>query len=55
MQASKVTLRKICTLMDAPKMNAMVQSHLLEHGQLQYDHFITNFVKIVVGHRTFNN
>lgn len=34
--------------MNAPKVNTMVQSHLVEHGQLLYDVFIQDFVKVVV-------
>lgn len=34
--------------MNAPKVNTMVQSHLVEHGQLLYDAFIQDFVKVVV-------
>lgn len=47
-RSSKVTLRKICTLMNAPKVNEMVQSHLLEHGHLHYDVFILDFMKAIV-------
>lgn len=47
-RSSKVTLRKICSLMNAPKVNEMVQSHLLEHGQLHYDIFILDFMKTIV-------
>lgn len=47
-RSSKVTLRKICTLLNAPKVNEMVQSHLLEHGQLHYDIFILDFMKTIV-------
>lgn len=47
-QACKVTLRKVCVLINAPKVNAMVQSHLLDHGQLNYDMFINVFIKLIV-------
>lgn len=47
-RACKVTLRKICTLMEAPKVSKMIQSHLLEHGNLHYEVFLTNFTKIIV-------
>jgi len=46
-RASKTTLRKICSLMNAPKVSKMVQSHLLDHGQLHYDVFVMNFVKLI--------
>lgn len=47
-QACKLTLRYISTLMDAPKMNEMIQSHLLDHGQLNYEHFIIDFIIVLV-------
>lgn len=47
-QASKVTLRKISNIINAPKVNEMVQSHILEHGNLQYDHFMVSFLKLIV-------
>lgn len=43
-----MTLRKIGTLTNAPKVNEMIQSHLLEHGNLHYDIFILDFMKVVV-------
>lgn len=48
MQACKITLRKVCVLISAPKVNSMVQSHLLDYGQLNYDIFINDFIKIIV-------
>lgn len=47
-QASKATLRKISNLINAPKVNEMVQSHILEHGNLQYDNFMHSFLKLIV-------
>lgn len=47
-RASKVTLRKISNLINAPKVNEMVQSHILEHGNLQYDNFSASFLKLIV-------
>lgn len=47
-KASKITLRKISNLINAPKVNEMVQSHILEHGNLQYDNFMVSFLKLIV-------
>lgn len=47
-RACKVTLRRVCTLLQAPRVNAMVQDHLLDHGQLQYDAFVVDLLKLVV-------
>lgn len=52
-QAAKVTLRKISNLIDAPKVNEMVQSHIVEHGNLQYDHFLSTFLKVIVSRMRF--
>ncbi|XP_059616812.1 maestro heat-like repeat-containing protein family member 1 [Phlebotomus argentipes] len=47
-RTSKVTLKKMCALLKAaPKINSMAQSHLLEHGQLNYEVFIEDFVKVI--------
>lgn len=46
-RASKITLRKVCTLINAPKVNEMAQKHLIDHGQLNYDFFIIDFVKLI--------
>ncbi|KAJ6639089.1 Maestro heat-like repeat-containing protein family member 1 [Pseudolycoriella hygida] len=46
-RACKITLRKVCILINAPKVNSMVQSHLLEYGQLNYDMFINDFIKLI--------
>lgn len=43
-----MTLRRVCTLLGAPKTNAMVQSHLLDHGQLHYDIFVADLLKLIV-------
>lgn len=34
--------------MNTAKVNEMVQTHLLEHGQLHYDVFLIDFIKVVV-------
>lgn len=47
-RACKVTLRKLCSLIDAPKVNNLIQSHLIDYGQLNYDFFIVNLMKIIV-------
>lgn len=47
-RACKVTLRRVCTLLNAPLVNAMVQQHLPEHGQLNYDVFVVDLLKLVV-------
>ncbi|XP_037026601.1 maestro heat-like repeat-containing protein family member 1 [Bradysia coprophila] len=46
-RACKITLRKVCVLINAPKVNSMVQSHLLEYGTLNYDMFINDFIKTI--------
>ncbi|XP_055389561.1 maestro heat-like repeat-containing protein family member 1 [Condylostylus longicornis] len=46
-RACKVTLRKVCCLINAPKVNDMAQKHLLDHGQLNYNIFIVDFVKLI--------
>lgn len=52
-RACKLTLRHISTFMDAPKMNEMIQSHLLDHGQLNYEHFIIDFTTVLVSSQLF--
>lgn len=47
-QASKTTLRKISTIINAQAVNELVQSHILEHGKLQFDNFLPMFLKIIV-------
>lgn len=31
-------------------MNEMIQSHLLDHGQLNYEHFIIDFIAVLVSY-----
>lgn len=40
-------------MISAPKVNSMVQDHLLEYGQLNYDVFINAFIKIIVSQRVW--
>lgn len=47
-RACKITLRKLCSLVGAPKVNNLIQSHLIDYGQLNYDFFIVNLMKIIV-------
>uniref|UniRef100_A0A1L8DCH9 Putative heat repeat-containing protein 7a n=1 Tax=Nyssomyia neivai TaxID=330878 RepID=A0A1L8DCH9_9DIPT len=44
-RSTKVTLKKMCALLKAPKINAMANAHLLEHGQLNYEAFLEDFAK----------
>ncbi|XP_067641697.1 maestro heat-like repeat-containing protein family member 1 [Eurosta solidaginis] len=46
-RACKGTLRKVCGLLNAPKVNEMAQRHLIDHGQLNYGVFIVDFVKLI--------
>lgn len=46
-RACKVTLRKVSALLNAPRVNEMAQKHLIEHGQLNYNVFILDFVKVI--------
>ncbi|XP_030379317.1 maestro heat-like repeat-containing protein family member 1 [Scaptodrosophila lebanonensis] len=46
-RACKGTLRRVCKLLHAPKVNEMAQRHLLDHGQLNYSVFIVDFVKVI--------
>ncbi|XP_055840897.1 maestro heat-like repeat-containing protein family member 1 isoform X1 [Episyrphus balteatus] len=46
-RACKVTLRKVGALLNAPKVNEMAQKHLIDHGQLNYNVFILDFVKVI--------
>ncbi|GAB0100042.1 maestro heat-like repeat-containing protein family member 1 [Sergentomyia squamirostris] len=46
-RSCKVTLKKMCALLKAPRINAMVQTHLLEHGQLNYEVFIEDFARVI--------
>lgn len=48
-----MTLRKISYLINAEKVNEMVQSHILEHGNLQYDNFLPIFLKLIVRYTQF--
>lgn len=50
-RACKLTIRNVCSLLDAPKVNEMVQEHVSEYSQLKYSIFIQDFVKIVVSMR----
>lgn len=52
-RACKITLRKLCALLGAPKVNNLIQSHLIDYGQLNYDFFIVNLMKIIVSSRNF--
>lgn len=49
-RACKITLRKLCGLISAPKVNNLIQSHLIDYGQLNYDFFIVNLMKIIVSY-----
>ncbi|XP_058977775.1 maestro heat-like repeat-containing protein family member 1 isoform X1 [Musca domestica] len=46
-RACKGTLRKVCRLLNSLKINDMAQRHLLDHGQLNYNNFIIDFVKVI--------
>ncbi|XP_065363715.1 maestro heat-like repeat-containing protein family member 1 isoform X1 [Calliphora vicina] len=46
-RACKGTLRKVCSLLYSIKINDMAQRHLLDHGQLNYNNFIVDFVKVI--------
>ncbi|XP_075158391.1 maestro heat like repeat family protein c11.1 isoform X1 [Haematobia irritans] len=46
-RACKGTLRKVCKLLKSTKINDMAQRHLLDHGQLNYNNFIVDFVKVI--------
>ena len=43
-----MTLRQVCAILNAPKVNGMVQRHLLEYAQLDYDYFIADLIKLIV-------
>uniref|UniRef100_A0A1B0CX25 Maestro heat-like repeat-containing protein family member 1 n=2 Tax=Lutzomyia longipalpis TaxID=7200 RepID=A0A1B0CX25_LUTLO len=46
-RSTKITLKKMCALLKAPKLASMAQMHLLEHGQLNYEAFLEDFVKVI--------
>ncbi|KFB39654.1 AGAP000273-PA-like protein [Anopheles sinensis] len=46
-RACKITLKNICAVLGTPKMNALAQNCLIEHGQLQYNNFLKSFVKLI--------
>uniref|UniRef100_A0AAG5DWB8 Maestro heat-like repeat-containing protein family member 1 n=2 Tax=Anopheles atroparvus TaxID=41427 RepID=A0AAG5DWB8_ANOAO len=46
-RACKITLKNICAVLGATKMNALAQTCLIEHGQLQYSNFLKSFVKLI--------
>lgn len=45
-RACKSTLRKVCHLIQAPKVNEMAQKHLIDHGNLNYSAFVFDFIKL---------
>lgn len=47
-KACKYTLRKVSQFLDSPKVDTMIQEHLLEMGYLHFSHFITDLVKVMV-------
>lgn len=46
--ASKVTLRRVCTLLNAPNVNGMVQKQLQDHMTVNFDVFVVALLKLVV-------
>lgn len=47
-KACKYTLRKVGPFLDSPKVNSMIQEHLVEEGNLHYVDFITDLIKVMV-------
>uniref|UniRef100_A0A1A9WCB3 Uncharacterized protein n=1 Tax=Glossina brevipalpis TaxID=37001 RepID=A0A1A9WCB3_9MUSC len=46
-RACKSTLRKVCGLLNSPKVHEMIEYNLTDHGQLNYNIFVVDFVKLI--------
>ncbi|XP_037882576.1 maestro heat-like repeat-containing protein family member 1 [Glossina fuscipes] len=46
-RACKTTLRKVCRLLNSFKIHEMAERDLIDHGQLNYNIFIVEFVKLI--------
>lgn len=47
-QASKFTLRKVGPYLESPKVNAMIQEHLIDEANLHFTDFIRDLIKVMV-------
>ena len=41
-------MRKIAPFLECPKVSAMIQEHLIEEAQLQFNQFVTDLIKAMV-------
>lgn len=42
-------MRKVGPFLDCPRVNSMIQEHLIEDGVLNFAQFTTDFIKVKVG------